>query len=105
MTSDTEARRSVAITWRALQPLDAVDRRHLAVEMDVGAEAGELLHVHEAVLEDRLADVRGAVGAADQRHQLRLEVGGEAGERLGGDVDRREAAAVPPDADAAVGRR
>ena len=45
---------------RALQALDAGDGRDLAVEMDVGAEAGELLDVHEAVLEDRLADVRGA---------------------------------------------
>ena len=43
------------------------------------------------------------VGAADQRHQLRLEVGREAGERLGGDLDRVEAAAVPPDAEAVVG--
>ena len=94
MTSDTEARRSVAITWAPFSRANAGDGRHLAVEMDVGAEAGELLHVHEAVLEDRLADVRGAVGAADQRHELGLQVGREAGERLGLDIDRLQAVAV-----------
>ena len=55
MTSETEARRSVAITGAPFSAVDAVDRRRLAVERDVGAEAGQFLHVHEAVLEDRLA--------------------------------------------------
>src|SRR5262250_3422142 len=36
---------------RALEPRDALDGRGLAVEMDAGAEASQLLHVHEAVLE------------------------------------------------------
>ena len=66
-------------------------RRLLAVEMDVGAEPRQLLHVHEAVLEDRLADFRRALGARHQRHELRLQVGREAGERLGRDVDRTQA--------------
>ena len=53
----------------------------------MGAEAGELLHVHEAVLEDRLADARGALGPRHQGHELRLQVGREARERVGRDVD------------------
>src|SRR5580692_2721365 len=35
--------------WRAAQALDAADHGGVAVELDVRAEAGELLHVHEAV--------------------------------------------------------
>ena len=102
MTSETDARRSVAMTGAPRQPLDAGHRRLLPVETDVGAEPRELLHVHEAVLEDRLADLRLAVGPRHQRHELRLQVGGEAGERLGRDIDRPEPRAVPADADALV---
>ena len=91
MTSDTEARRSVAITGAPLSVLDALDGRGLAVELDAGAEPRQLLHVHEAVLEDRLGDARGALGAGHQRHELRLQVGREARERRGRDVDRGDA--------------
>src|SRR5215471_18667346 len=45
---------------RAAQPGDAIDGRGLAVEMDLCAESHQLLHVHEAVLEDCLGDARGA---------------------------------------------
>src|SRR6185312_9941600 len=45
---------------RALKPLDALDGRGFAAELDVGAEPHQLLHVHEAVLEDGLGDARGA---------------------------------------------
>src|SRR5262249_39087179 len=46
----------------APEPVDAGDGGDLAIEMDVSAEPGELLHVHEAILEDGLADLRDAVG-------------------------------------------
>src|SRR5882757_7943012 len=35
---------------RALEPRNALDGRGLTVEMDARAEAGKLLHMHEAVL-------------------------------------------------------
>src|SRR5690606_244073 len=64
----------------ALQPLHALHDRGLAVEGDVGTKAGELLHVHEAVLENRLGDARLALRPGHQRHELGLQVGREAGE-------------------------
>ena len=45
---------------RAAQLLDALDDRRVAVEPDVRAEPRQFLHVHEAVLEDRLGDARDA---------------------------------------------
>ena len=82
MTRQTEARRSVAMTGAPFSCLTPLTVARVAVQVDVGAEAGQLLHVHEAVLEDRLADHAGALGARHQRHELRLQVGREAGERL-----------------------
>ncbi len=70
-----------------------------------GAEPHQLLHVHEAVLENCLGDVRGAVGPRHQRHQLRLQIGGEAGKRRGRDFDGRKPCAIAGDADAFIGRR
>ena len=43
--------------------------------------------------------------ARHQRHQLRLQIGGEGGERRGGHFDRPEVAAVAGDANALIGRR
>ena len=57
---------------RAGETLDAFDGRAFAVELDARAEPRQLLDMHEAVLEDRLRDVRGAARARHQRHQLRL---------------------------------
>ena len=65
-----------------------------------GAKPGQLLHMHEAVLEDRLAHLRGAVRHAHQRDELRLQIGGEAREGLGLDETGFEAAAVPRNANA-----
>ena len=76
---------------RALQPLDALHHRGVALESDVGAQALQLEHVHEAVLEDGLGDQRGAVGDACERHELRLHVGGEAGVGRGAHADRAAA--------------
>src|SRR5262249_30693440 len=45
---------------RALEPLDPGDGGTFAVELDARAEPGEFLHVHEAVLEDGLGDMRDA---------------------------------------------
>src|SRR4029079_17312113 len=38
---------------RALEAVDALDRRGLAVELNARAQPRELLHMHEAVFEDR----------------------------------------------------
>ena len=40
----------------------------------------ELGHVHVAILEDRLGEQAGAFGQGQHRHELRLHVGGKAGE-------------------------
>ena len=90
---------------RAVEALDAFDGRGLTIEMDVGAEPRQFLHVHETVLEDGLGDVRGSLGARHQRHQLRLQVGGKSGKRRGGDIDGINPGAVAGDADAFIGRR
>ena len=90
---------------RPLQLADALDDCRLARQRDVGAEPGKFLHMHEAVLEDGLGDARLAFGHRHQAHELGLQIGREAGERLGGHVHRRDARAVAPDADAGIGRR
>src|SRR5271154_4964063 len=87
---------------RAAQAPDAADDGGVAFELDARAEARKLLHVHEAVLEDRLLDARDAARARHQRHELRLQIGREAGKRRGGDVDRLDPCAVASDANAAI---
>ena len=49
---------------RALELGDAFDDGAVAFEPDMGAEPRQLLHVHEAVLENRLGDPRGALALA-----------------------------------------
>ena len=83
MISDTEARKSVAMTCAPRKPFHAGDEGGIAFEIDTRAEPRQLLHMHEAVLEDGLAHLAGAVGHAHQRDELRLKIGGEAGEGLG----------------------
>src|ERR1700722_9395534 len=69
--------------WRAAQAFDAADHGRVAVELDVSAEASELLDVHETVLENGLLDARDTFRACHQRHELRLQVGREPRERCG----------------------
>ena len=57
--------------------------------------------MHEAVLEHCLGNPRRPVGKAHQRHELRLQVGRESGERVGGDVCRPDAA-ICGDPDAVI---
>ena len=85
---------------RPSQPLDAGDHGSVALEVDAGTEPRKLLHMHEAVLEDRLAYRRGALRHAHQRDELRLEIGGEAWEGLGIDSNRTKAATVTRNAEA-----
>ena len=85
------------------EALDAFDGGGIAVELDVGAEPRQFLHVHEAVLEDCLADHAGAAGRGHQRHKLRLQVGRESGERLRLYRNRLDTSAIARDAHAAVG--
>jgi hypothetical protein len=63
------------------------DNGLLAVDADVGAHATEFEDVHEAVLEDGFLDERDSASLGHQGHELCLEVGGKAGEFLGGCVD------------------
>src|SRR3982074_1558581 len=44
----------------AARRVDAVDGRVLAVEMNPRSEPRQLLHMHEAIFEDRLGDARRA---------------------------------------------
>lgn len=73
---------------RALQPLDAAHHGLACMDGDVRAQARQFRRVHEAVLEDVLVDDAFALGRRHQRHELRLQVGGEARIDLGRDVDR-----------------
>ena len=98
--SDADARRSVAITGAPLSCSHAAHDRGVAFDADVGAQAQQLLHVHEAVLEDRLVDHADAFGDAVHRHELRLHVGRERRVRRGGEVDRARAAAPHVERDA-----
>src|SRR5439155_895221 len=66
---------------RTFESLHALHTRAFPVEPDASAEPHQLLHVHETILENGLRDARGAARPGHQRHQLRLQVGGEAGER------------------------
>ena len=86
-----------------LEPLHAHHGRDIAVERDLRAEPRQFLHVHEAVLEDRFADMRDALGARHQRHELRLQVGREARERFGRNIDRLNTRAVARDPQSFVG--
>ena len=91
MMSDTEARKSVAMTCAPSKPLTPVIRAVSPLSSMSGAKPSQFLHMHEAVLEDRLAHLRGAVRHAHQRDELRLQIRGEAREGLGLDRHRFEA--------------
>ncbi len=100
ITSETEARRSVAITGA---PFSAGTPSTMALSPSSfirAPKSGQFLDMHEAVLENRLGDARGAFGAGHQRHELRLKVGRESGEGRGGDIDRLDAVAVARNAQA-----
>src|SRR3954468_8567308 len=58
-----------------LEPLDPLHEGAVPIQADPGAEAREFLNVHEAVLENGLADARGAFRARHQGHELRLKIG------------------------------
>ena len=104
-TSDTEARRSVAMTGAPLSRSTPAHQRRGAVDVDPRAHAGQFRHVHEAVLEDPLGDHRRPVGHAHQRHELGLQVGRETGERPCHGVAALEPARGDPGHDAALDRR
>src|SRR3546814_4774289 len=74
--------------------------RSVAVDVELGAQAHQFLHVHEAVLEDRLVDDADAFGDAVHGHELRLHVGGETRMRRGDDVHRLRPAPAHVDGDA-----
>ena len=54
-----------------------MDQRHLALDLDVGAQAHELVDVHKAVLKNRLRGPGCAMRNAVERHELRLHIGRE----------------------------
>ncbi|MNY40234.1 hypothetical protein D3C86_1749610 [compost metagenome] len=62
---------------RTRQALHALDQRHLAVDLDLRAQAHQLVDMHEAVLEDGFGDLHRAIGNDIQRHELGLHVGRE----------------------------
>ena len=86
-TSEALARRSQAITCAPVSSRRSGHDRLAALQPDVGAHARQFLGVHEAVFEDRFGDDGDPLGLRHQRHVLRLQIGGEAGMLLGGDVD------------------
>src|SRR5581483_244965 len=75
---------------RTREPRRPAHERAVALHAHLRAHAGELLDVHEAVLEDRFGEAARPVGPRHERHELRLQVGGKARVGHGGDVDRAE---------------
>ena len=75
------------MTWAPVSWLGAGDDGLTAFDADVGAHARQLLGVHEAILENGFGDEGDALGLGHQGHELGLQIGGEAGVFLGGDVD------------------
>src|SRR5262249_11416231 len=73
----------------------APDLRHFTAHRNIGSKARQLLHMHEAVLEDGFANFRYALGAAHKRHKLSLEIGRKARIRLSRNIDGLETRAVP----------
>ncbi len=87
---DHEARRCAQVGGHhvgAGELRHAPDHGGVALDIDVGAEPLEFLHVHHPVLEDRLGDDGGAVRPCGERHELRLHVGGKARMRRCAHVD------------------
>ena len=88
---------------RAAELFDATDDGGVAIDLDVGAQAQQFVDVHEAVLEDRLADHAHAVGDAVHGHELGLHVGRECRIRRGGQADRARTLAMHVQGDAVGG--
>ena len=90
------ARAQVAdLHLRAVQRRATGDDRVMGVhDVDLGAHPAKLGQPLEAVLEDRLVDVRGALRLRQQDRGRRLEVGRETRVGAGLDVDRPEAGAA-----------
>ncbi len=102
ITRPADARRSVAIT---VAPDSRGTPLTIAVLPSISIDAPrrlELLHVHEAVLEDRLGDAVGAVRDAVERHELRLHVGRERRVLRRADVRADQRVAVRAHADRVV---
>ena len=69
-------------------------RGQLAIDGDIGAKTRQFRHVHVAVLENRLANLAGAIRHGHQGHELRLQIGGKARERVGFDINWPDAVAI-----------
>src|SRR5690606_16545443 len=61
----------------AAQLFHAGDAGVAAVDLDLRAHPRQFGGVHEAVLENGFLQLAGALGGAEQRHHLRLQVGGK----------------------------
>jgi hypothetical protein len=80
---------------RALQRLDPRHPGGAALDVDPRAHAGQFGRMHEAILEDPLLQHALPVGQRQQRHHLRLKVGGKAREGFGDDMQRPHPAVAP----------
>ncbi len=88
-----QARRAAQIARHdrgADQMSDALDHYRGTLPEELRAHAGQLGDVHEPLGVDLLGDDAVAVGQAQQRHHLRLQVGREAGVGLRRDHHRLE---------------
>mmetsp|Transcript_27491 Transcript_27491/g.50826 ORF Transcript_27491/g.50826 Transcript_27491/m.50826 type:complete len:255 (+) Transcript_27491:1931-2695(+) len=63
-------------------------RRGTAVHLDIGTHANKFWRMHKAVLKNLLFQNRRALGGTHHCHELRLQIGWEAWERLGGHIHR-----------------
>src|SRR5262249_43290368 len=90
---------------RALEAIDALNRCGLTVKLNARAKARKLLHMHEAVFEDRLRDTGRPFGSRHQCHQLRLQIGGKSRKWRSGHLDWRKPPSIPHNPNSFVGRR
>src|SRR5437899_2593664 len=65
---------------RPSQPGDASNARDVAIDVNIGTHAREFWNMHEAVLENRLLDVRSSLCCCHEGHELCLQVGGKSRE-------------------------
>ncbi len=86
MTRAALARKSLAMTGAPLKGLPPLTIALGPFDFDVRAKAGKFANVHEARFENSFGDDADARRQCEQRHHLRLGVGGIAGIRQCGDI-------------------
>ncbi len=65
-----------------------MNRGHIFAQCDITSKANELGDMGKSILVDRVGHTAAAIGAAEQRYPLRLQIGRKSGVDGGGHIDR-----------------